>query len=77
MSVQDLSGVLFFPVTPFTQTLAVVMQSFANTQAGSGLPLYGDLMAAAVVSAIPVVVLYLVFQRYLIRGLSAGSMAGI
>jgi ABC-type glycerol-3-phosphate transport system permease component len=60
-----------------TQTLAVVMQSFANTQAGSGLPLYGDLMAAAVVSAVPVVVLYLVFQRYLIRGLSAGSMAGI
>jgi multiple sugar transport system permease protein len=60
-----------------TQTLAVVMQSFANTQAGSGLPLYGDLMAAAVVSALPVVVLYLAFQRYLIRGLSAGSMTGM
>jgi ABC-type glycerol-3-phosphate transport system permease component len=60
-----------------TQTLAVVMQNFANAQAGSGLPLYGDLMAAAMVSALPVVVLYLAFQRFLIRGLSAGSMTGM
>jgi len=60
-----------------TQTLAVVMQGFDNTQANATLPLYGDLMAAAVVSALPVVVLYLVFQRYLIRGLSAGSMTGM
>ena len=60
-----------------TQTLAVVMQGFSNTNGGSGYPLYGDLMAAAVVSALPVVVLYLAFQRYLIRGLSAGSMTGM
>lgn len=60
-----------------TETLAIVLQRFANTQAGTGLPLYGELMAAAVVSALPVVILYLVFQRYLVHGLSAGSMTGI
>lgn len=60
-----------------TQTLAVVMQGFDNTQVNANVPLYGDLMAAAVVSAVPVVVLYLIFQRYLIRGLSAGSMTGM
>jgi multiple sugar transport system permease protein len=60
-----------------TQTLAVVMQGFSNIQANAQVPLYGELMAAAVVSALPVVVLYLIFQRYLIRGLSAGAMTGM
>jgi multiple sugar transport system permease protein len=60
-----------------TQTLSIVLQSFANTESNATVPLYGDLMAAAVVSALPVVLLYLTFQRYLVRGLSAGSMTGI
>lgn len=60
-----------------TQPLAIVMQGFANTQADSGLPLYGELMAAAVISSLPVVVLYLVFQRYLVQGLNAGAMSGV
>lgn len=59
-----------------TQTLAIALQSFANTTASTSLPLYGELMAAAVVSALPVVVLYMVFQRYLVHGLS-GSMTGV
>ena len=33
-------------------------------------------MAAALVSAIPVVALYLAFQRYLVHGLSAGALSG-
>jgi multiple sugar transport system permease protein len=60
-----------------TQTLAVVVERFANTQSGVGLPLYGEFMAAAVVSSLPVVVLYLVFQRFLTGGLAAGSMTGV
>lgn len=60
-----------------TQTLAIALQRFASDTASSSLPLYGELMAAAVVSSVPVVVLYLVFQRYLVHGLSAGSMTGI
>jgi ABC-type glycerol-3-phosphate transport system permease component len=60
-----------------TQTLAVVVERFANTQSGVGLPLYGEFMAAAVVSSLPVVILYLVFQRFLTDGLAAGSMTGV
>ncbi len=60
-----------------TQTLALVLERFANTQGGSGLPVYGDLMAAAIVSSLPVVIIYLIFQRHLVQGLSAGSMTGM
>jgi len=59
-----------------TQTLAIVIQRFSAGQATASLPLYGELMAAAVVSSLPVVVLYLIFQRHLTTGLSAGSMGG-
>lgn len=57
-----------------TQTLAVAMDQFANTSAGAGIPLYGQLMAAGVVSSIPVVLLYLILQRRMVEGLSAGSV---
>lgn len=59
-----------------TRTLAVQLQSFSASQQGGSLPLYGQLMGAAVVSALPVVVLYMVFQRYLIGGLTAGGVKG-
>lgn len=59
-----------------TRTLAVELQSFSASQQGGSLPLYGQLMGAAVVSALPVVVLYMVFQRYLIGGLTAGGVKG-
>jgi multiple sugar transport system permease protein len=60
------------------QTVAITLQQFGLAQ-GEGLgaqPLYGDLMAAALVSAVPVVVLYLAFQRYLVHGLAAGALSG-
>lgn len=60
-----------------TETLAVVLQRFAGTTAVASLPLYGELMSAAVVSSIPVVVLYLACQRYLIHGLSSGAVTGV
>ena len=61
-----------------TQTVAITLQQFGEAQGESvgAQPLYGDLMAAALVSAIPVVVLYLGFQRYLVHGLAAGALSG-
>ncbi len=59
------------------QTLAIALQRFASDTSTAALPLYGELMAAAVVSSVPVVALYLVFQRYLVHGLSAGSLTGM
>ena len=59
-----------------TRTIAVQLQAFSSAQEGGALPLYGQLMGAAVVSALPVVILYMVFQRYLIGGLTAGGVKG-
>jgi multiple sugar transport system permease protein len=70
------NDVLFASVltNPETRTAAVSLQVFGATQEGGAIPLYGQLMAAALVCALPVVVLYLVFQRYLMSGLTAGGV---
>lgn len=57
-----------------TRTAAVALQVFGATQEGGAIPVYGQLMAAALLCAAPVVVLYLVFQRYLVDGLTAGGV---
>lgn len=59
---------------PESRTAAVALQVFGATQEGGAIPVYGQMMAAALVCALPVVVLYLVFQRYLVGGLTAGSV---
>ncbi len=72
------NDVLFASVltSPETRTLAVEIQTFSAAQQGGALPLYGQMMGASVVSALPVVVLYMIFQRYLIGGLTAGGVKG-
>lgn len=72
------NDVLFASVltTPETQTVAVQLQVFSASQEGGALPLYGQLMSAALVSSLPVVILYMVFQKYLIGGLTAGGVKG-
>jgi ABC-type glycerol-3-phosphate transport system permease component len=65
------ASVLTFPAT---RTLAVQLQAFSSAQEGGALPLYGQLMGAAAISVLPVVVLYMIFQRYLIGGLTAGGV---
>jgi len=42
------------------------LQAFSSAQEGGALPLYDQLMGAAIMSALPVVILYMIFQRYLI-----------
>jgi multiple sugar transport system permease protein len=61
-----------------TQTVAITLQQFglAQSESTGAQPLYGDLMAAALVSALPVVILYLAFQRYLVSGVAAGALSG-
>jgi multiple sugar transport system permease protein len=70
------NDVLFASVLtrPETQTAAVALQVFGSTQEGGALPVYSQMMAAALVCAAPVVLLYLVFQRYLVGGLTAGGV---
>ncbi|MGW4947361.1 carbohydrate ABC transporter permease [Actinoplanes sp. NPDC004185] len=70
------NDVLFASVLtrPETQTAAVALQIFGTTQEGGALPVYSQMMAAALVCAAPVVLLYLMFQRYLVGGLTAGGV---
>jgi multiple sugar transport system permease protein len=70
------NDVLFASVLtrPETQTAAVALATFGATQEGGALPVYSQVMAAALVSAAPVVLLYLVFQRYLVGGLTSGGV---
>ncbi|GAA0955489.1 carbohydrate ABC transporter permease [Virgisporangium aurantiacum] len=70
------NDVLFASVltNPDTRTAAVSLQNFGAAQEGGAIPVYGQLMAAALVCALPVVLLYLVFQRYLVSGLTSGGV---
>lgn len=68
------NDVLFASVltSPDSRTAAIVLQLFGASQEGGALPLYGQVMSSSIVSALPVVVLYLLFQRYLVGGLTGG-----
>jgi trehalose/maltose transport system permease protein len=70
------NDVLFASVLtrPETQTAAVALSFFGSTQEGGALPVYSQVFAAALVCAAPVVLLYLVFQRYLVGGLTTGGV---
>lgn len=70
------NDVLFASVLtrPESQTAAVALQIFGSTQEGGALPVYSQMMAAALICAAPVVLLYLAFQRYLVGGLTAGGV---
>lgn len=61
---------------PETRTAAVHLQVFGQTMEGGALPLYGQLMGASVLCSVPIVALYLGFQRYLVSGLTAGGDKG-
>jgi N,N'-diacetylchitobiose transport system permease protein len=57
---------------PGTQTLTVWLASFTTNHG----PEWGPLMAAATLTGLPVVAFFLVLQRYLVGGLTAGSVKG-
>jgi multiple sugar transport system permease protein len=70
------NDVLFASVLtrPETHTAAVALQIFGSAQEGGALPVYSQMMAAALICAAPVVIIYLLFQRYLVGGLTAGGV---
>ena len=61
------SAIVFASVMTNQDTrTAIALEVFGATQETAALPLYGQMMAASLICAAPVVVLYLVFQRYLV-----------
>ncbi|WP_281758818.1 carbohydrate ABC transporter permease [Alicyclobacillus hesperidum] len=72
------SDVLFASVltTPSTQTVAVGLQSYVATGESGGTVFWGQLMAASLTSGIPVVIIFLFLQRFIIGGLAHGAVKG-
>lgn len=74
--IQSWNNFLFafmFTSSENVRTLPVLLRGFVGGEAGV---FWGQVMAAAVMTTIPVAVVFLVFQRYLIRGLAAGAVKG-
>lgn len=63
---------LVFTHTAAAKTLPVIISEF-STQFGLD---YGMVMTGGVIASVPPVLLALVFQRYVVRGLSAGAIKG-
>lgn len=55
------------------RTLPVLLRGFVGGEAGV---FWGQVMAAAVMTTLPVAITFLLFQKYLIQGLSAGAVKG-
>ena len=59
--------------TPSTKTLAVGLQGFIANQYSEN---WGPFAAGALLAAIPVVILFLFLQKFIVSGLTAGSVKG-
>lgn len=57
-----------------TRTIAVDLQLFTLQQGEEVVPQYANMMATGVMIAVPVVLVYLVLQRYLVGGLAGGAV---
>ena len=60
-------------VSPENQTLAVGLVSFISDQFAKN---WGVFAAGAVLSALPILLLFMFLQRYIVSGLTAGSVKG-
>jgi trehalose/maltose transport system permease protein len=67
---------LSFTQTPENRTVTYAITAFAP-QTGGGFEIpWGQMMAATVVVTVPLIVLTLIFQRYILGGLTAGAVKG-
>jgi len=58
-----------------TRTIGVGLQAFLDSGDGGGV-YWGQLMAASLTSGIPIVIIFLILQRYILGGLSSGAVKG-
>jgi multiple sugar transport system permease protein len=58
--------------TPTRQTLPLAIQLFQ----GQNATLWGLVFAASAIAVVPVIVVFLVFQRHFVQGLTAGAVKG-
>jgi multiple sugar transport system permease protein len=71
---QDFMGPLLYLQSERLYTLQIGLRQFEAAAGGS--PAYNWLMAASLVVMIPVLIVYLIFQRYFIEGIQLSGMGG-
>ena len=71
---QDFMGPLLYLQSEHLYTLQIGLRQFEA--AAGGAPAYNWLMAASLVVMLPVLVVYLIFQRYFIEGIQLSGMGG-
>lgn len=69
----DFFGPLIFLSTPEKYPLPLALSLFIDQQTLSD---YGALIAMTMLSLLPVILFFLVFQRYLVKGVSTSGLAG-
>ena len=60
--------------SPENQTLPIAIKLFAGE--GNNAVQWGLVFAASVIAVVPVIVVFLVFQRYFVQGLTSGAVKG-
>ena len=60
--------------TEASRTIAVGVQQLKNTFAGQEVSNYNEIMAGAVMAIIPIVLLFLFLQKYIMTGMSKAAM---
>lgn len=60
--------------SPENQTLPIAIRLFAGS--GNNAVQWGLVFAASVIAVVPVIVVFLVFQRYFVQGLTSGAIKG-
>ncbi len=71
---QDFMGPLLYLQSEHLYTLQIGLRQFEAAAGGS--PAYNWLMAASLVVMLPVLLVYLIFQRYFIEGIQMSGMGG-
>jgi multiple sugar transport system permease protein len=70
------NDLLFALTLTSTQDMRTVPPGFVLTYIGEFQDRWPDMMAASVIVSLPVVIFFTLFQRQLVRGLTAGSIKG-
>ena len=69
----DFMGPLIYLSRPATWTASVALKNFADTSGSSD---YGSMFAMATLSLVPVFLIFLIFNRYLVEGISSTGLKG-
>jgi trehalose/maltose transport system permease protein len=69
-----LFALTFTSIAPDARTLPVIIANFPS-QFSMQIP-FGEIMAAGIISSIPLIIMVFVFQRRIVAGLTAGAVKG-